>query len=111
MAKRPGKTRVVTVNDAAFTAIAASVHCNQITFGEDPSVASWPTTDFLIKKPDTSATAIRRVRGTSYRVEGPFTPGDIAAYVQTVTGSTSFFIDEDNLLGDPEWSTVSPLSA
>ena len=92
-----GKTRTVTVNSVAATAIAAAVYSSELTVNEDPSVANWPTTDYLVSKP-TSADAQRRIpAGQAYtfrRNAGVFVPGEVVGYVQTVSGSTTFAVDE-----------------
>lgn len=96
-----GKTKTITVSNVAPTAIVAETETVEITVGEDPSVANWPTQDFKVMKPDGSALPrqiaiggtyiFRRDRTNLYRV------GEIVGYVQATTGSTTFFQDERGL--------------
>lgn len=93
------QTSTLTVNDAGNPeTISASVVCRKITIGEDPSVANWPTGDYNVRKPLITDTPRRRTTGSTYVFERPdgsyFDPGDVAGFVDFVSGSTTFFIDE-----------------
>ena len=93
MPKTPtGKTKIVSV--VADTPIVADSWCSQVTFGESPANAGWPTTDFDVKKPSTTAVARRVPPGATYSEEGSFQPGDIVAYATATVGATNFFVDE-----------------
>lgn len=75
------------------TAITTTIATKKVVLQEDPSVANWPTTDFKLKFPDASATAIRRVSGTSWEItcDGAFFPANrTIGYISTVTGTTTF---------------------
>jgi hypothetical protein len=93
-----GFTSQITVASGAFSQIAAQSNCQDVTVGEDPSVAGFPTTDFLIARPLSTATPRRLTGGSSYRFTSPiglFKKGQIIGYVQAVRGSTTFFQDEE----------------
>lgn len=83
----------------SYVAVTASIWTKRVIISEDPSVANWPTTDFLIKAPETTNTPIRRVLGTSFVFESdvPFPAGKVVGYVANVTGSTTFQQLEDGL--------------
>lgn len=97
-----GHTSTFTVTNTDFTAVTANTYCHDIVIGESPTVANWPTTDFLIAKPDADATPRRVVIGQLYTFRrafdrAPFRPGDIVGYVKSVSGTTTFFQDETPL--------------
>ena len=75
------------------TAITTTVFTKKVVIQEDPSVANWPTTDYKLKFPDASATAIRRPAGTSWEITcdgAGFAAGRTIGYVSTVSGTTTF---------------------
>lgn len=96
----PGATQHITVGASAFSAVTAQSQCSLVTVGEDPSVAGWPTTDFYVSKPGAGpSSASRRISaGGTYTFDcvggGKFLPGSVVGYVETVSGSTTFFQDE-----------------
>jgi hypothetical protein len=95
-----GKTRTVTVNSVADTIIQAATYCDIIEIGEDRAVASWPLTDYQIRKPAAADTPRQIGIGLSYRFVGRFSPNDIVGYVRAVSVvSTTFFIDEQGREG------------
>ena len=86
-------TRQQTVNDAADPEeVVAETTCWEIEFGEDESVAGWPTVDWQYKRSLTDDWRTRTA-GTKamFRNAGgqPFHPGDVVAYVQVVSGQGS----------------------
>lgn len=93
------KTSTFTVNNTGDPeAVIATIQCREIRIMEDPAVAGWPTTDFLIYNPTIGATPARRLVGTSYvfvqsHDRGQprlFNPNETVGFVATVTGSTTF---------------------
>jgi len=90
-----GKTRLITVSSIADSQVLASMFCNKLRTGEDPSVTGWPTTDFLVRKPKGTDDPRQVKSGGIYEVEGVFGPGDVVLLVRTKVGSTTFFIDEE----------------
>jgi hypothetical protein len=81
----------------AVTVISPS-GCKSVRITENRGVAGWPTSDFLIAKPTTSATPVRVQAGAQYTFGDAATfwkLGDIAGYIKMVTGSTTFDQDED----------------
>lgn len=97
-----GKTKLITVTNSADTPVKALTWTAAITVGEDASVVGYPTVDFLVKKP-TAADDARRVQsGGTYTFQkglggnesSRYGPGDIAGYVRTVAGTSSFIQDE-----------------
>jgi hypothetical protein len=90
-------TAQITVNSAGDTAIITNGPCKIIVVCEDPGVASWPTTDFLIKKGNSSQ-YVRIKAGSTYTFSsGPsfFPVGTTVGFIKTVSGSTTFDQDED----------------
>ncbi len=92
----PGYTDTITVSSVAATAVTAQTQCNRITVGEDPSVTNWPTENYKVLKPFSNSNPRQVPIGATYTFEriGVYYPGDIAGYVQGVTGTTTFFQDE-----------------
>jgi hypothetical protein len=92
-----GKTRTVTVNSIAATAISAFGYPKSIVVNEDQSVAGWPTVDYMVMKPTAGDQPKRVMAGQAYNFgkdAGSFVPGEVAGYIQTVSGSSTFAIDE-----------------
>jgi hypothetical protein len=93
------KTNTFTVNNAGDPEpVIVETVCKSITIREDPSVATWPTTDYRIFKPTKTDTPLVKLAGESYvfdRRGGFFFPGDVAGYVETISGSTIFSQDEE----------------
>lgn len=93
------KIKTFAVNDAGDPeVVTAQTVCRTIEVGEDPSVAGWPTTDFKVYVPTSSDGPRQRPAGATYAFVKPpglfFNPGEVAGYVATVTGATTFFQDE-----------------
>lgn len=80
----------------ATTPVVAQSRTSRIIVSEDPSVVSYPTTDFFVRKPLSGSPAIQRLAGSSYVFDtsGYFGAGQIVGYVSGVTGSTTFQQDE-----------------
>ena len=94
------KTSTFSVNNTGDPeAVTVSVVCRKVGVGEDPSVASWPTTDFKVYRPNKTDTPRQIPAGVSYIFQKPdgsfYQPGDIAGYVATASGTTTFFQDEE----------------
>jgi hypothetical protein len=92
-------TQHITVTNSSYTAVTAvSSNASQITVGEDPSVAGWPTTDFLVAKPTNTSVPRRVSVGSTYTFlalnNGKFAAGQVVGYIETVSGTTTFFQDE-----------------
>jgi hypothetical protein len=90
-------TSQITVNASGDTAIVCNDACKIVILSEDPGVASWPTTDFLVKKGGSSQ-YIRVPRGQTYTFQsGPsfFSAGQTIGFLKTVSGTTTFDQDED----------------
>lgn len=79
----------VTTSD---TAITTTVATKKVLIQEDPGVAEWPTTDYKIKMPLSTNTAIQRSSGTSFEFSSDMIipAGKIVGYVATVSGTTTF---------------------
>ena len=103
-----GNTKTFSVTNAAYVAITAVIDTHMITVQEDKSVSGWPTTDYTIKKPTAAATAIQRPAGSkcvfqkSTKVSTgnfpyAFKAGEVVGYIQTVTGTTTFYQDDAGL--------------
>lgn len=93
----PGKTKTLTVTDAAAVAVTAQIDTLSITVAESPSVANWPTTAFDVRKPASTDTAIRQAIGSQYtfRKSTGYQTGEIAGYIQLpASGSTTFNQDD-----------------
>jgi hypothetical protein len=93
------KVLTFAVNDAADPeAVIVQTVCQVVEIGEDPSVAGWPTTAFKVYIPTSTDGPRQRSAGATYafvkRAGLFFYPGEIAGYVATVTGATTFFQDE-----------------
>lgn len=94
------KTSTFTVNNVGDPEpVIATIDCREITIGEDPSVADWPTTDYEVKGTVQDSSFVRRPAGTTFqflKANGlaSFGKGQIVGYVQTVTGSTTFQMRE-----------------
>lgn len=91
-------TNQITVNSASDTNIVIqSSDCRMVLVQEDPGVVGWPTTDFLIKKGG-SSTYIRVPAGQVYRFLtslGLFVQTQVIGQIKTVSGTTTFDVDED----------------
>lgn len=93
----PGKTKTLTVTDVSPVAVTAQIDTMDITVAESPSVAGWPTTAFLVRKPGSADTGIQQAIGAQYtfRKSTGYAVGEIAGYIQLpATGSTTFNQDD-----------------
>ena len=73
--------------------ITCKTDCKKIIIGEDPSVSGWPTVAYKIRAPHAASAAHQRPAGTRTEFVSAthYKTGDIVGYVETVSGSTSFF--------------------
>ena len=91
-------TSQFSVTNSAATAVTTVSFCRNVRVTENRGVVGWPTSDFLIYKPDGNATPVRIQAGSQYTFNAPpsfFKPGQIVGYVKMVTGTTTFDQDED----------------
>lgn len=92
MAITKALTLTTTPQDVAVQSV-----CSTITIKEDESVANWPTTAIIIKKPATGD-ANTLTAGKSYQFQcptgQPFTPGKVLGQVYLPSGSTTGIQDE-----------------
>lgn len=90
---------LITVNSVSQTPVAALTVCRRIRVQEDPSVSGWPTVDYLVYVPATTDGPMRLTAGVPHLFEKPpgrfFSPGEVAGYLASITGSTSFAQYED----------------
>lgn len=96
------KTTTFTVNDLGDPEpVTATVPCSKIRIGEDPSVADWPVVDYQICGDYQGSVYVQKAAGTMFEFNAPvikdklFKIGDIAGYVRTVSGSSTFFKIEE----------------
>ena len=92
------KTRQFTVNNVGDPEpVVVQTVCSQVTVGEDEEVVGYPTQDFKVRKPEKTDDTRYLGAGKTYtfRRHTHWNPGDIAGYVETVGGSTTFFQDEE----------------
>jgi hypothetical protein len=96
MSTQIGYTKTFTVGSATPVGVVAVGFSKRIIVGEDSSVSGWPTTDFLVRKSLSTDPARQVPIGSNYVFdrERAWRPGDTVGYVQTVTGTTTFFQDE-----------------
>lgn len=94
-------TGPLTVNAVGFTAvIVQSDYCVEVVVKENPGVSGWPTSDFLVAKPLQTSQTIRVSAGQAYIFTPPtdarcFKQGNVAGYLEMVTGATTFDQDEN----------------
>lgn len=82
------------------TPIVVQSFTNRFELQEDPSVAGYPTTDYLIYMPTSSDLPVRFLAGTTFMREsdtGPFYAGQTVGYISGVSGSTTFSQIEQGL--------------
>jgi hypothetical protein len=93
-----GATQKLTVTALTPVAVTTtSIGCRSVAIGEDGSVSGWPTTALLISKPNSNSPQIRLQPGQVYQTPswlGRLLVGDTVCWVQTVTGTTTVFVDE-----------------
>ena len=91
------KTSTFTVNDVGDPEpVIATIDCREIVIGEDPSVSGWPTIGYKVTGTLAGSTAIEKAPGVTFKFistvnHPPFKTGDIVGYVETLSGSTTFF--------------------
>jgi hypothetical protein len=88
-------TKTSTVTAVADFKLTAQTVCKSIIFGEDEAVAGWPTVGWKWKGADPTATDYKgKTAGTKEEFTKAggafFQPGEVVAYVQTLSGSSSF---------------------
>ena len=91
------KTSTFSVLSAGYIPVYATVPAKTITVKEDPSVAAWPTTDYLIKGNDPSSTEIRIPSGVEfslYEARVVCNVGQLLGYIKAVTADTTFQLIE-----------------
>lgn len=91
------KTKTFSVTNAAFVAVTAQTITKEITIQEDASVVGFPTTNYKVAKPTSGDTPLEKIAGSRYvfrKGTYPYRAGDIAGYVKTLTGTTTFYQDE-----------------
>jgi hypothetical protein len=94
MSQVPGATQSITVVSGTYSVVIAQSYSRQITVGEDPGVVGYPTSDFYVAKPAIGQTPRRVQTGGTYTFVGPFIAGTVAGFITTVSGTTTFFQDE-----------------
>lgn len=89
-------TKQLALNTVPQNVVVQSV-CNTVTLKEDESVANWPTSALIIKKPATGD-ANYITAGKQYFFQAPpnkpWQPGMILGTVNLPTGSTTGIQDE-----------------
>lgn len=90
------KTFNLTVNAAGDPeSIVAQSVCTTIELGENPSVASYPTTQFIIRQPLPTSDAVYVDIGRQYVFRAAprkfFLPGDVVGYAELPSGSTTMY--------------------
>lgn len=95
----------ITVTTGTPVPITATIYGNSIQVAEDVAAAGYPTGDFVIYKANplggAPSTQGRQVSaGNSYdffkgfTVPQPYHPRDVVGYIQTITATTEFIVDE-----------------
>jgi hypothetical protein len=76
MATKPNYTQpALAVTDGAEVTIVAHSFCSAIYASETPTASGWPR-GFLYRAPMPGSAQHPQAPGTSYRIPGPFAPGD-----------------------------------
>lgn len=76
------------------TPVTAQTWTRQIEVTEDPSVAGYPTTDYLVYAPTSSDLPVRMLAGTTFvfrqeAASAPYSLGQIVGYISGVSNSTT----------------------
>lgn len=91
------RTKSLALNTVPQNIVVWSV-CSTLLIKEDESVASWPTTGFIIKKPAITGDANFISPGKSYSfvaaLGSNWIPGQILGQIYLVSGSTTAIQDE-----------------
>lgn len=82
----------LAVTDAAEVNVVATTYCAAIYASENPGATGWPRS-FLVRLTVAGSQQHRQAQGSSYRIPGPFSPGDIAGTLELVSagGDSSTF--------------------
>lgn len=92
-----GITKQLALNTVPQNVIVQTV-CADVIIKEDESVASWPTTNLIVKKPAVTGDANVITAGKQYNFPAPpgwlWRPGDILGQVYLPAGSTTGIQDE-----------------
>jgi hypothetical protein len=81
MAKPNYTQPALAVTDGAETNVVAVTYCAVLTVTEQPTAAGWPR-GFLFRGTVPGSAQHPVAPGTSYRIPGPFQPGDIAGKIE-----------------------------
>ena len=90
---RPNYTQpALTVTDGAEVSIVATTFCQAIYVTEQPTATGWPR-GFLYRGTVAGSAQHPVAPGTTYRIPGPFSPGDVAGQIElkSAGGDTSTF--------------------
>lgn len=95
----PGYTKLLAVSADADTEVIAQTATPEIHVCEDASAAGAPKNDYVVKKPDASATGIRRLLGTTYvfRRHGMYSPGERAGCLRLPEGAMPTVFSQDEI--------------
>ncbi len=91
------KTSQITVSNTQFTAVVTHEQCKKVRITENRAVVGYPTSDFLIAKPDTTDTPVQVQAGAQYEFlsgDDYFGKAAVIGYVKMVSGTTTFDQDE-----------------
>lgn len=79
---RPNYTQsALAVTDGAETTVTAVTYCDAVYITENPTAAGWPR-GYLFRATMRGSAQHNVAPGTSYRVPGPFAPGDACGTVE-----------------------------
>jgi hypothetical protein len=82
---KPNYTRpTLAVTDGAEVTITALTFCQAVYVSESPAASGWPR-GFLVRLTVAGSAQHNVAPGTTYRVPGPFSPGDTVALVELVS--------------------------
>ena len=82
MSTKPNYSQpLLAVTDGAETQIVAVTYCAAIYVTESPVASGWPH-GFLVRLPVGGSAQHAQAPGTSFRLPGPFCPGDVAGTVE-----------------------------
>jgi hypothetical protein len=92
MSKPNYSAPAVAVTDAAETSVYASTFCAAVYVAETPTATGWPR-GFLVRLTVAGSVQHAQAPGASYRIPGPFAPGDLAATLElkSAGGDSSTF--------------------
>ena len=83
---------LLPVTDGAEVSITAATYCRAIYLAENPGATGWPRA-FLVRLSMGGSSQHQQAAGTTYRIPGPFAPGEVAGTVEPVSngGDSSTF--------------------